>query len=120
MAPKYKIRIDAGSTYRRRFLLQDINGLPINLTGYKARSKFRFDSHKGAVAADLTTENGRISILPSDGILDLVIPNEVTETMATSSAGRGVYDLEIYLENGDAVRILEGSWVATPEATRDA
>jgi len=107
MAPRYKCRIDAGATYRRRFILQDGNGNPVDLTGYRARSKFR-TAYGGTVGASLTDETGGLSVGGIEGYVDLVIPDSVTKGMATTVEGRGIYDIEICQLNGDVTRVVEG------------
>lgn len=118
MAPKYKCRIDAGSTYRKRFTVQDANGAAVDLTGYHARSKFR-SAYGGTVLADLTDANGGLAMGGTSGYVDLVISDTLTSAMATTVKGEGVYDIEIYTTGGDVTRIVEGEWEAKPESTKD-
>lgn len=107
------IEIEQGATFNLEFLYQDDSGTPINLTGMTARMQLRRQYNSPDPLIILTTENGRITITPLLGKINLIINASDTEDLT----GSGVYDLEIV--NGSVVnRILEGSFKVCLEATK--
>lgn len=90
--------------------------VPVDLTGYTARLQIR----ETAGAADppwanLTTENGGITITAAEGKIDLYISAVDTAVMP---AKKGVYDLEMVAPGGDVTRLLAGTATISPEVTR--
>jgi hypothetical protein len=64
---------------------------------------------------ELSTSNGRITINPSIGRIDLYI--NATDT-ANLTGGGGVYDLEIYFSGGDTIRLCSGLISFSEQVTR--
>ncbi|MEU4726530.1 hypothetical protein AB0G06_43625 [Nonomuraea dietziae] len=112
MAGKYRLQIAQGTTVRRG-LVWKRNGVPVDLTGCRARMEYR-TSVGGPLVHRFDAANGGLTIDESTNTINLYI------TPATSSAWTqlsGVYDLEVVFPNNDVVRLIEGSVTVSPEVT---
>lgn len=65
---------------------------PVDVTGYLARMQLRSTLESATVVAELTTENGRITMGTADGVVHLHMTAEET---AALKAGKGYWDLEL-------------------------
>jgi len=102
-----------GSTFNRR-LTYKINDVPVNLNGYTSRLQVRETHYAQDMIVALTSGSG-ITLGGSAGTIDLLISASAT---AAFNAGNFVYDLEIQSVNGTIDRLIEGSFIVTPEVTR--
>jgi hypothetical protein len=102
-----------GSTFNRR-LTYKINDVPVNLNGYTSRLQVRETHYAQDTIVALTSENG-ITLGGSAGTIDVLIAASAT---ALFDAGNFVYDLELESTNGTINRLVEGSFIVTPEVTR--
>ena len=102
-----------GSTFNRR-LTYKIDGVPVNLNGYTSRLQVRETHYAQETIVALTSGSG-ITLGGSAGTIDLLISASAT---AAFNAGNFVYDLEIQSTNGTIDRLIEGSFIVTPEVTR--
>ena len=107
MSAKYNIVIDQGSDYNLKLTLsQDSVGL--DLTGYAIRGKIKQNfTSATSVSFSATTIDATIG----EFMVELT-----ASTTAAMSAGKYVYDIEIY-KDPYVTRILEGSLLITPEVT---
>ena len=80
------------------------DGTPVNLSGYTARMHVR-TTPSAPLAADLSTENGRITLGGVAGTVALNLPQTVTSGFAPR---RHVYDLWLYSADGTATRLVDG------------
>lgn len=104
-----------GSTFNRR-LTYKIDDVPVNLSGYSSRLQVREAHYSTDTIASLTSASaGGITLGGSAGTIDILIEDDET---ADFSAGTFVYDLEIESVGGIVDRIIEGSFIVTPEVTR--
>lgn len=103
-----------GSTFNRRVTYK-IDETPVNLTGYSSRLQVREAHYSTSTIADLTSSNGGITLGGSAGTIDILIGASAT---ALFDAGTFVYDLEIESVGGIVDRLIEGSFIITPEVTR--
>lgn len=87
----------------------------VNLFGFTARMQIRTGYNSPSPAIELSTSNSRISLVTGTGSITLSL--SATET-ATLEAGRYVYDLEMTSSGGQVTRLLGGTVIVTPEATR--
>lgn len=112
----YNIVANQGSTFARTIVWRDPAKKPILMEGYKARMQVR-KTTDSAVILELTTENGRISLHPTNGEISLVISDEV---MMTISEDRYIYDLELIgpTETVYVYKLLQGNFVVRSEVTR--
>jgi hypothetical protein len=102
-----------GSTFNRR-LTYKIDDVPVNLSGYSSRLQVRETHYAEETIVALTSGSG-ITLGGSAGTIDLLIS---ASTTAAFNAGNFVYDLEIQSTNGTIDRLIEGSFIVTPEVTR--
>ena len=107
--------IELGATLLREIVWADSESDPIDLTGYTARMQIRRSVNNPAVLADMTTENGGITLGTTDGKIALELTAEHTSEI---SAKAGVYDLELIDGDGFVTRLLQGEVEFSPETTR--
>lgn len=88
---------------------------PVNLTGYSSKLQVRETHYSTNTIVDLSTINGGITLGGSAGTIDLLISASASSLL---QPGTFVYDLELESSNGTISRIIEGSFVITPEVTR--
>lgn len=102
-----------GSTFRKTVTYK-IDDVPVNLTGYSARLQVRETHYSTSTVASLVSGSG-ITLGGSAGTVDILIDDEVTKDFP---AGTWVYDLEVESSGGITDRLIEGSFIVTPEVTR--
>ncbi len=86
---------------------------PDGRDGAHARSAWK--RRPPTTLADLTTENGGITLGGASGTVDLYLSDAATAAMGWES---GVWDLEIVHPSGDVTRLAEGSIGVSKEVTR--
>jgi hypothetical protein len=102
-----------GSTFRRT-LTYTLDTLPVDLTGYSSRLQVRQAHYSTDTLVSLVSGSG-ITISGSAGIIDIYISNADTSNLPP---GSHVYDLEIISPSLDVDRLIEGTFIVTPEVTR--
>ena len=102
-----------GSTFNR-LLTYKINDVPVNLNGYTSRLQVREAHYATSTLVSLTSGSG-ITLGGSAGTIDILISASAT---AALNAGNFVYDLEVQSANGTVDRLVEGSFIVSPEVTR--
>ena len=111
---KCNFTIKQGSTFRKPF--QWIaGGSPVDMTGWTARMQIRPEVDSEIVIAELTTENGGITIEPLEGKINLYLSDVETSTFSFEDA---VYDIELVDQSGNVYRDIEGKIKLSPEVTR--
>ena len=95
--------IEQKATFRKKMTYRDKFKKPINLTGYGARMQIR--AADGALLADLSVANGKITLGGAAGTIELVIPAADTAVMTFATA---LYDMKLIAPNGDEIRFLQG------------
>lgn len=113
-AGKVDLEIDKGATYNKTFYWKDSAGAAIDMTGYTAKMHIKQNISSTTVIAELTTENGGITITPLEGKIELYISDEDTALITQLS---GVYDLNLML-SGDLKKFVRGS-VSFPASITD-
>jgi hypothetical protein len=103
-----------GTTFRRT-LTYKIDDVPVNLSGYSVAMQIREKPFSKTFIDYLNTDNGKILVTASAGIISLNISASVT---ANFSSGDYVYDLEISSPSQIVDRLIEGKFKVTPEVTR--
>lgn len=107
-----RLYCNQGSTFSKT-LTWNIDGVPVNLTGYTARMQVR-STYASATALVTLTNGSGITLGTTNGQITLTISAVATAAIA---AGNYVYDLE--LTSGSTVtRLLEGQFIVSPEVTR--
>jgi hypothetical protein len=112
MAAKANILIDQGTTFSTSVTVSAANGSVLSLTGYTAAAQLR----KSYQAGNATPFNVTIASNSQLGVINLVMAANTTQGL---TAGRYVYDLEIYSAGNTSVtRVVEGIVTVTPGVTR--
>jgi len=116
-AAKLKLSVEQGATFTK--VLTWKAGTPavaVDLTGCTARMQIRPTIASATVHAELTTENGGITLGGAAGTVTILITATATAAFTWTEA---VYDLEIVLADAVTVhRLVYGSVVVSPEVTR--
>lgn len=107
--------IEKGATYRNTLYWKDSLNVPIDLTGCTAKLQVRDTIDTVIPSLELSTLNGGIIITSLLGKIDLYVTSDITTLLVGTG---GVYDLEIYLANGDITRLIEGKVSYKAEVTR--
>lgn len=112
----WNIVADQGATFQRVVTWKDKDGNAQNLTDFTARMQVRdtTDDTDGAVLS-LTTANSRITLGGVAGTIALLVD---ATTMAAIPAEQYVYDMELVSSAGVVTRLVQGTFVVTPEVTR--
>lgn len=112
MAAKANILIDQGTTFSTSVTVSAANGSVLSLAGYTAAAQLR-KSYQATNATPFTVAIGANSEL---GQLTMSMAANTTQTL---TAGRYVYDLEIYSSGNTTVtRVVEGIVTVSPGVTR--
>lgn len=117
-AGKLDLLIEQGATFRHTLIVRqgsEATSPAANLTGYSARMQIRQELESTSFEIELTTSNGRITITPLTGQIDLYISDDDTAALDFESA---VYDLEIESVGGETTRLTQGKVKLSKEATR--
>lgn len=116
-AAKLNLIIEQGTTWKHSLMLKaGGNTAPaVNLLGFAARMHIRAELADTATLAELTTDNGRITITPATGQIDLTLSAADTAALGFE---RAVYDLELVSATGEVTRILQGFVNLSLEVTR--
>lgn len=117
------LTIEQGSTWTHAFIVNQpaeagtpIESLvPADLTGYTARMQVRKHVESPHILLELTTGNGRITVTPLTGRIDLIVDAVTTSALNFTTA---VYDVEIVSTGGIVTRLVRGKVTLIPEVTR--
>lgn len=110
----YNFICEQGVTFQRSITATDSAGDLLDLTGYTARMQIRRDINATTTLAELTTENGGITLGDDAGTIDLFISADDTSDITRD----GVYDLEIISPSDIVIRLLKGKFEIDQEVTR--
>lgn len=110
----YNITCEQGSTFTRTFTIQNPDGTVYPLSGFKARMQIRRDVESSTTMFSATTENGCIQIEPTVG--EIIVDLSATQTATLTR--NGVYDLEIYSDDGLVYKVVKGLFRIDKEVTR--
>ncbi len=89
-------------------------GPPINVTGYHARMTIRSSYGDGAALTLDDASLGGITVGTTDGVFQVAMTAEQTDQLPS----RGVYDLLVTPPVGEPIRLVQGSVVTNPGATK--
>lgn len=111
MAAGYQeLFIEQGSDYITTITLDDVNGVPFDLTDYTGKSQIRKSYYSSNATAEFT-----ITITdPETGAIGLNLDSANTANIA---AGRYVYDVVIVNDSNIKTRVLEGIVNVLPQVT---
>lgn len=112
LAGTYNIICEQGATFQRNISVVNADNTEPDYTNSTARMQVRPNVTSETVVIELTTENGRITLLNNTITLDITADD--TEALPT---GAYKYDLEIQT-GSDVIRLVQGSFTVSPEVTR--
>lgn len=115
-AGKLDLIIEKGGKFTKHLEYKDKNKAAIDLTGYTARMQIRKNAQAASFILELTTENGRISITPLTGEIDLLITG--ADTAGITERGNAIYDLELVDAGSEPLKFLRGTVSFIEEVTR--
>ena len=111
MAAGYQeLFLEQGTDFTTSITLDDVNGLPYDLTDIQAKSQVRKSYYSTAPTATFTININD----PLNGVIILQLDNETTSNIA---AGRYVYDVVIKDSANTVTRVLEGIVNVIPQVT---
>ena len=105
------ITVDTGTNFYREFYLDSIDGTPLDLTGYTAKSEVR--KHPQSVGAATTFSVSFVD--RSNGLIRLSLSKQETTKI---KPGRYVYDVKIITSSGKEYKAIEGSALVRGGVTR--
>lgn len=115
-AGQFNTIMDQGSTFALQLACQDPTGTPINLSGLQCEMQLRSLPEDNNYVLELSTQNGDITILGAQGIIQITATS--TQTGAVSP-GPYYYDVELTNPNTNSVtRVVQGQVVVNAEVTR--
>lgn len=119
----YTFSVYQGQTWEEQLLVQNPDGTPTDLTGYKARMHVREEISSPDTIIELGDADSTLVVTDAAaGEITLLVSAADTAALPLNFEVQSwVYDLEIYRETPTpeyVQRILQGSVVAYPEVTR--
>jgi hypothetical protein len=112
VSAKYNLVCEQATTFNFQFQIKE-DETPWNLTNYSVEMTVRPFMGATSTTVVASTDNGYISLDPTQGRVTVTIPYTVTENFNPS---RQVYDL-IFDSGTEVTRILEGTFVVTQAVT---
>lgn len=114
-AGKLDLVIEKGATFQKTLYYKDKTKVAIDLTGYTARMQIRETPQSSTFVAELTTENGGITITGAAGQIDLLLSATATSAISVDS---GNYDLELESPGGVVTKLVRGHVSIIEEITK--
>jgi hypothetical protein len=112
-AGTYNIICEQGATFQRIITVVNADGTLPDYNTSTARMQVRPSVDSLVIIIELTTENGRITLLDNSITLN-IIADDTTILVA----GSYKYDLEIQT-GADVIRLVQGEFKVSPEVTRE-
>ena len=114
MATYYNITGYQGDYLQLTLNVKDINGSPLNLSGYEVRGQVRTSYGATGVLLDLNpTITNSIS-----GAISININSDISQDLPVSDH---IYDIERYpsgIPTGNTIKLMRGKFSILPEVTR--
>ncbi|GAB4483861.1 MAG: hypothetical protein OHK0044_33290 [Burkholderiaceae bacterium] len=107
------VRLVRGDTWTRAWELRDANDAPIDLSGATARLQVRDEAD--AVLISASTSDGRLTITPGAGRIDMRVPFAATAL----APGSYRYDLEVTHADGTRRTYEQETLVVLADVARD-
>ena len=101
----YSFKLEQGATFYRKLKWTDAAGNPKDLTGFTAKMQIRTIVTSPIVLVELSTSNGRITITPETGTIELYMDDATTQALSFDTA---VYSLELTSPANFVTRLIEG------------
>lgn len=103
--------LDQGTTFNTSLNIDDVNGVPFDLTNFVASAQMRRSYYSANASATFIANTG---IDPTLGVISLTLDSANTTNI---KPGTYVYDVTLELDN-EIVRVLEGRIFVSPGVTR--
>jgi hypothetical protein len=113
MAGTYDITAEEGATWSEVWTWLDVNGLPVNLTGYSAAMDWRTPA--GGPGLSFSTALGNIALGGAQGT---ITPTASAAQTAALPAGLLLYDLFLTSPGGVVTRLLAGNVKVVAKVTQ--
>ncbi len=113
---RWDITVPAGASFIEQITMLDSNGDPLPIEGYTAEMDFRVRYKDPTPLVRLTKDNG--ITLGSGGVITIELTHSQTSLLGTTRDQTVVTSLEITSPTGFRIRVFDGEWVFTPEATK--
>lgn len=107
------VKLYRGDTWQRAWVIQDAAGNPVDLTGAAARLHVR--DAAGVKVMEASTGDGRLTVQPAAGRIDLIMPKEATGI----TPGSYRFDLEVTYPTGVRTTYEQATLVVLEDMTRD-
>jgi hypothetical protein len=107
------VKLYRGDTWTRAWELKDAAGNTIDLTGASARLQVRDSA--GAVVISASTSDGRLTLTPASGRIDMLVPYSATGL----APGSYRFDLEVTHAGGLRRTYEQDTLVVLEDVTRD-
>ena len=108
-----EIFLEQGTDFNTSITLDDVNGVPYDLTDMEAKSQVKKSYYSSTPIAQFDISITADSAVK--GIINMSLDSEVTSNIA---AGRYVYDVMIKDTSNTVTRILEGTLNVLPQVTK--
>lgn len=105
------IKLIRGDTWQRTWVIQDAASRPVDLSNTSARLHVR-DS-LGSLVMQASTDDGKLTVQPLNGRIDLIMPKEETDV----PAGTYDFDIEVTFPNGVRRTYEQGTLVVLKDVT---
>lgn len=115
MSERVSLHIIRGGLFVENVFWQDKMGSPINMEGFTFKMHIRKRYDSATYLVELSTENGRITTDPSEGLVQLFLDEPTVNTLPV---GTFVYDLEYVDSLGYTKKFLRGLVSVQDEKTR--
>lgn len=102
--------VDQGAYFSTFITVADINGAPLDLSGFTTASQMR-KSYQSSIAYNFTASISN----PLQGRVKLELSSNQSRLIP---AGKYLYDLEIINLSGETTRVVEGMVLINPEITK--
>lgn len=107
------VKLFRGDTWQRAWEIKDASGAPVDLTGVKVRLHVR--DANGTRVMEAGEGDGKITIQPALGRIDMKIPKEETEV----DPGTYRFDLEVTFADGVRRTYEQETLIILEDMTRD-
>lgn len=117
----FNLKVDAGTTFRFPFWIENEDESPVDLTGASAEMMVRRSYDSPTVNLHLTSQpGGGLEITSASGRIDIEITVAQSRALSTSAplGDKYVYDVKLTLPGGDKDKALGGNLIVEPEVTK--
>jgi hypothetical protein len=109
------ISIKTGTTYELKFIYNDVDGVPIDITGASARMQLRRSAYSPVSVEPTPTLNG-----VAGEVIFKFSPEDTASVLKNNSeAETFLFDALLTLTNGDVILLAEGKAEVKQVITRD-